>query len=424
MPPSGQRQIILLPNNARLNFIQSLLSPQVKGGGESDAPLKLYVIYWYERGHDLYYQNKALFPASHILTVHVQLVGTAYDSTYTFEGYTNDGGDGSQSDSDMLQKAVTPLQSLGDQAAQVESALDLMIGYGMGLDWDPNIQPVIRMDLLRPALQSENWSDRLQAAQSLGKLGSIAAPAVPELIKAMELEEDQFVVAESIFKTLATIQPDILPIAVDNSATPLQDLLADKNNIPILAKSLTAEAWEKRALAAIILARYGSSAIESVPALMAVVHDPNPHVRSAVVSALGQLGGNIDAVVPALIQAQSDETAEVRQSANRIFRYDRSKAQTVVPALIQALADPDNTVRLTAIQSLQWLGRDASLAIPPLINTLKDPDVGIRQAAASALFYITNQGSGDDAASWRSWWQQQINKTTTPQPTPPNTGVY
>jgi HEAT repeat protein len=273
------------------------------------------------------------------------------------------------------------------------------------------------MDLLRPALQSENWSDRLQAAESLQAMGSAAAKAEPDLIQAMMVEEDQFVVADGILKALGSIQPDSLPIAPDKSASPLQAVLADKNNISVLTNSLTALEWDKRALAAVILPRYGGDAVESVPALMGLIHDPNPEVRSAVISALGQLVTNVEGVVPALIQAQSDDTVEVRQSAARVFRYDRSQAQTVVPALIQALADPDNTVRLTAIESLQWLGRDADQAIPPLITTLKDQDTGIRQAASIALFYITNQGFGDDAAGWRNWWQQQLNDTQTPQPT-------
>jgi HEAT repeat protein len=416
MPPADQRQIILLAKNDRLYYLQSLLSPQITGGGV-DAPLKLYVIYWYERGHELYYQSSAAFPASQTLTVHVQLVGEAYGHAYTFEGFTNDSGDGSQNDSDMLQKAVTPLHSLGVQAAEVESALDLIIGYGMGLDWDPTIQPQVRMDLLRPALQSENWSDRLQAAESLQAMGSAAVKAESDLIQAMMVEEDQFVVADGILKALGSIQPDSLPIAPDKSASPLQAVLADKNNISVLTNSLTALEWDKRALAAVILPRYGGDAVESVPALMGLIHDPNPEVRSAVINALGQLGPNVEGVVPALIQAQSDDTVGVRQSAARVFRYDRSQAQTVVPALIQALADPDNTVRLTAIESLQWLGRDADQAIPPLITTLKDQDAGIRQAASIALFYITNQGFGDDAAGWRNWWQQQLNDTQTPQPT-------
>ncbi|HMD90756.1 MAG TPA: HEAT repeat domain-containing protein [Anaerolineaceae bacterium] len=448
MPPPDQRQIILLPNNERLYYLQGLLSPQIDGGG-ANAPLNLYVIYWYERGHDLFYQSAAtfptegagvfpaegagvlpaedsgVFPASQTLTIHIQLVGTAYGHAYTFEGITNDSGNGSQNDRDMLQKAVLPLQSLGDQAEQVQSAIELITGYGMGLDWDTTIQPQVRVDLLRPALQSENWSDRLEAAQSLQKLGSAASAAVPDLIKAMEVEEDQFLVAQGVLKALAAIQPDILPMPINlTSSNPLEDILADKNNIPVMAKALASPAWETRALAAVILSRWGDDAVEAIPALVAVAHDPNPHVRSAVVSALGQVGANIEAVVPVLIQAQSDDMAEVRQSANRVFRYDRSQAQTVVPALIQALGDTDITVRLTAIQSLQWLGRDADLAIPPLIKTMKDPDAGIRAAAALALYYITNQGFGDDVDGWQNWWQQELDRTTTPQPTPTDSGVY
>jgi len=425
MPPPDQRQIILLPNNDRLYYLQSLLSPQIRDGGGLDAPLKLYVIYWYERGHALYYQDNPDFPTSQTLTMHVQLVGIVYGHTYTFDGFSNDSGDGSINTSDMIRKAVLPLQSLGSQAPEVESAIELISGYGMGLDWDPTIPPVVRVDMLRPALQSENWSDRFEAARSLQNLGPSALVAAPDLIKAMEIEEDQFIVAQSILEALAAIQPEILPITVDNkSANPLQDILADNNNVPILTAALTAAEWQKRALAAIILSRKGSAALSAIPALMGLLHDPNTQVRSAVVSALGQLGGNIDVVIPALIQAQSDDSVEVRVSANRIFRYDRRQAQIVVPALIHALGDPDNTVRLAAIQSLQWLGRDASLAIPLLIDTLKDPDAGIRQAASLALFYITNQASGDDAAGWRIWWQQQINKTTTPQPTETYTGTF
>ncbi|MDR3576897.1 MAG: HEAT repeat domain-containing protein [Anaerolineaceae bacterium] len=424
MPPPDQRQIILLPKNERLYSLQTLLSPQITGGGGDDAPLKLYVIYWYERGQDLYYESSPAFPSSQALTVHVQLVGIAYGHAYTFDGFDNDSG-AALDDRDMLEKTVLPLQILGDQAAQVQSAVELMIGYGMGLDWDAAISPQLRTELLRPALQSENWSDRMQAARSLQKLGSAAAPALPDLIKAMEVEEDQFVVAQSMLQAVAAIQPDILPVKLDNtSANPLQDILSDPANITALAGALSASDWEERALAAVILSRGGTAAIQGVPGLMGIIHDPNPHVRSAVVSALGQLAPNITGVVPALIQAQSDDAAEVRISANRIFRYDRSQAQTVVPALIQALGDSDNNVRLTAIQSLQWLGRDAFQAVPPLINTLKDPDADIQAAASQALYYITNQGSGDDAASWRNWWQQQLNKTTTPQPTETYTGTF
>lgn len=96
--------------------------------------------------------------------------------------------------------------------------------------------------------------------------------------------------------------------------------------------------WTVQQTAADALARIGGSA---VPALIATLHDPEPHARAQAAQALARMGPAAKPAVPALIEALSDPDDSVRQSAARALGQIGPDAEDAVPALIELLREPE-----------------------------------------------------------------------------------
>jgi HEAT repeat protein len=82
------------------------------------------------------------------------------------------------------------------------------------------------------------------------------------------------------------------------------------------------------------LARIGAS---SVPALVDVLHDPDPELRRDAARALARIGSDAREAVPELIAALDDKDAGVRSFATRALGEIGPAAGKAVPALIKEL---------------------------------------------------------------------------------------
>lgn len=109
----------------------------------------------------------------------------------------------------------------------------------------------------------------------------------------------------------------------------------------------------------------------AVPALAALLKDPEPRVRRAGASTLWGLGTRMGPAVPALGQALSDADPEVRLSAAMALESAGAHAAGAVPALIVALKDSEANVRLYACKALGAAGPGARAAIPALNDAAK-----------------------------------------------------
>jgi HEAT repeat protein len=161
---------------------------------------------------------------------------------------------------------------------------------------------------------------------------------------------------------------------------------------PLIDALKTAKSERVRAGAARAIVIIGPDALDHVPALMAAVKDPEPHVRHEVVLALGAIGRPAAAAVPTLIGALDDSDYVVPPGAALSLGELGPEAESAAAALCKALASSANDLRTQAQAALVAIGPGA---VPSLRESLKSKNPTVVILAAEA---ITRIGSKARAA--------------------------
>ncbi len=229
-------------------------------------------------------------------------------------------------------QAVPPLlHALGDGDACVRAAASDALGKYL------HSAPEVLA-----ALPGEQATQRAAAAHALATAGGVdAAPTLAKLLTDPDLEVRAAALG-ALGKLGQTAAPALLPLLKDaNSST--------------------------RALAARALARI--QATTAIPALQALLHDPEPSVRLWVVSALGAMPNpELDDIVTGL----QDVDPSVRAEAERIVGEHQLK-------LLARL----------------------------LLHALRDGSTEERTAAHASLCALAGQDLGSTARVWENWVQKQ-----------------
>jgi HEAT repeat protein len=218
-------------------------------------------------------------------------------------------------------------------------------------------------------LEASDRNVRREAAYRLSRMGREARVAVPELIKA--LEDDQQQVWFGAISALANLGPDAEPA------------------LPALLREL--EAWQpfrkdrqgSQALYRTSLA-LGAIGAPAIPALSNALGSSKWFVKAGAARALGFSGELSRPVVPALIRVLGDERAEVRDAAAETLALHRDAA---VAGLMTMLADDEEPrARAAAAGTLRRLGTNAVAAVTALRTAVeKDRDPEVRVEALTAL---------------------------------------
>lgn len=131
----------------------------------------------------------------------------------------------------------------------------------------------------------------------------------------------------------------------------------------------------------------------SLPALLAVVDNPNHPCRTSAILALEimgrDVGPDVAPAVPHLIQCLGPANrAGVSGWAARALGEYTFAPQLVVPALTDCLTRPDRYLQITCAAALAHIGQPAAGALPALTNALADPDPEVSAAASNAIVTI------------------------------------
>jgi len=134
----------------------------------------------------------------------------------------------------------------------------------------------------------------------------------------------------------------------------------------------------------------GQDAKPAVPALIHLLNDRDPDVRSAAAVACGWIGPPARDAVPALVERYLRDTSdEVGLYAAQSLGWIQPEPAMVLPAYVENLERGNGKRWLTYDETflvLGKLGQKARTAVPVLLRILNDPnDPTYHQAAARAL---------------------------------------
>jgi hypothetical protein len=418
-----------------------LLFPETTGI-EALEGANAYVFYSYGRGEDLGYTAFFITPATQQVFVVSQLVVEMDGDYVVVESLSGTSGEGATSNTDLVQRAVGALGSLGADGGTIEKHLECILGFATAGGSELLCSMLIvdltkQIALLKSALGSWNWADVDPAIVSLGDLGYDALSVIPDLIQLMTYpmgSQTKALIADALQEITGEVLgedpenwrdwlqtqgdgmadwivglSDLDPTVRLASAEALMAMAEDSNQaIPALIESLSDPHPSVQHAAIDALAEMGSSGEQTVSGLIEIMqYESNSVLRQAAADGLRAVGNSDDpSVIPVLIEATKDPVIDVQIAALYALSIYTGN-EDVVSAMIEAMEDPETWVRYAAVRALAHIQADAERIVPVLIEALSDEDPAIRVAALVSLQDLTGEQFGSDPAEWDAWWQER-----------------
>lgn len=263
---------------------------------------------------------------------------------------------------------------------------------------------------LRSALTDASSTVRVEAARSLGLIGSPSAVAAHDLVVA--LNDSDETVRSHAAEALGAIGsaahvPPLVALLSDPSSTikvagarALGSLGSNAASaVAVLATLLQDRDETVRNAVAEAIASIGTLNEEATATLVGGLADADTVVRAQAAEALGAIGTIAADAAPALVDALSDRSDRVRgKAAEALGQIGESAADVAVPSLTRALRDKDNWVSALAAEALGEMGEAAEKAVPALMKSLRHINPQVRGNAAEALGKMGSAASDAIAA--------------------------
>jgi len=210
-----------------------------------------------------------------------------------------------------------------------------------------------------PLLKNEQAIIRYQAAAVLGGMGPVGAPALPDVLSALDAERGLPTGQMYVFEELATA-------ALNLGGDP------EKITTPVVAL-LANEEEGVRYGAARLIARIGRRAAAAAPKLIELLNDPVVPVQIAAADALGSIGPAAKRATGVLAKKVEADDVDLARAATRSLRAFGPAAASAVPALARVLNSTDQNFCIEVARALAAIGPDATGAVPALVKQLTDP---------------------------------------------------
>lgn len=273
----------------------------------------------------------------------------------------------------LLGPEVKTVQQWADQLTSAEFRQQWHAAYVLGTLGPKAAPAVSALHAVLDVNSGKNEYARSMAAWALGRIGPAAETEIPFLIETMRSTK-LLAVRRSVAEALGNFG-----FAAKPAVTELLKMLDNDDEIT-------------RVNAAVALWKIECHP-KALPALLEVLRHGNSSQAYPAAVALGQMEKEADVIAPALIEALHAPTADVRRAAARSLGQF-GKAAFPVLKKVHAMQDPDAEARRMVIEALSWMGRDAVL---DLTAALRDASPAVRGAAARALGNL-----GAEALSARS----------------------
>lgn len=321
--------------------------------------------------------------------------------------------------------AVKPLLTDADRMVQVEAAATLL---AFGTDDKPAaIQALVEalkdgrsgirsaaipwltqsgadaIAPLREILGTGPAAAQAAAAEALGDMGALAAPAVPQLVERLSANSPAVVAAAaraltqigiSSDETLAALHAQCGHAAAPVRVAVLQSLMRlgpGLSAVGRLQAGLKDDDVLVRLAACDALAALGPRAEVAIPELVNALHDPSGAVTIRAADALGQVG---PAALPALRKLLDDE--HLAELALHTLEAMGPAARPASNDLIQKLKAPGAIPQRSLCLALAAIGADVRTAGPALKEILNDEQSEARPAAAYALGRLGDRSAVKD----------------------------
>ncbi len=236
---------------------------------------------------------------------------------------------------------------------------------------------------LRVLLKDPSFKVRAAAVSSLVEFGT-APTTSPDLVAATGDEDEDIRIAASV--SLLKLNGNSDPTAGRTLLAMLSDPDLTLPHIRIVeVLKETCESVQDQAVSALMtllskdepdlrdvamgcLAIMGERARRALPAIEALLNDPNPHLRAAAESAFGEIGGK---TTPRFIAMQIKTIADTTMTAswrhyslNALREVNAPALMQATPGLIRQLADKDPNVRMFALELLGQILYDIPGELP------------------------------------------------------------
>ena len=250
---------------------------------------------------------------------------------------------------------------------------------------------------LRERLDTDDLATQLWAADLLGRMGTPALEAVPQLIVLVDGYGSQ-PQAKPFRKAIASLGPSAAEalfthLAETSTSKPLDAshwIVPSLGNygipgLPKLAQGLTHDHINVRLASLYAIQRLGADGRNADRTIERLLDDPHPSIRAASLLSLVAISGDPS--------KYTDHIRRLLQDAEPIARHAAAKAipaidlsdRATIERLGELLEDSDHRIRLASTQAIASIGEPARSQSNRLTALIQDPSEEIQIATLKAL---------------------------------------
>ncbi|PIE22414.1 MAG: hypothetical protein CSA62_12425 [Planctomycetota bacterium] len=249
-----------------------------------------------------------------------------------------------------------------------------------------------QLDLMIASMRDPDGMVRAAAAQSVGRIGPKALPALLKFEKSAKSVEDREAACIGL-ASLAVPAPEQLKLLVKMAAEPSLRRFALEGlrrcgRAGALAQLEFIKAKENPQLAKEMLENIGAGGkpVEALSSeIAALLKDPDPHLRWGAAHAIASIGQGDASVVEALSLALDDELPPVRILALTALARIGKESKDILPKLVRLLRSGDEEQGYHVAQALRIYGADALPVLDELLSALGNGDERVRFWAIQAI---------------------------------------